>query len=345
MKTRFGLVLTIATLAVSASARGADAGPASPAPSGTGSADVSVLPTGRVPPPPKGKRPSMIPASEKVPGFFLAKPKHMGRGGGDYVVLASTAQGAKDVAQGMGFGASVGARDTCFAEAQSFGDESDDAEAAWTPTLQPNVMFNAAIDQSGRPRVLAVHSERLVQEPGVTSLEVADAWIDPVTRGVRLIGRSTLPLARVTTILGGSTVFAGRDDRTVHVILTASPNQDARHAQQQQLFAAVDGTVASSQCGYLRVGLATEKGQGRTATFVNDLQLSTLDPQGKLLPKDRPSDTARFTGAVLGAPIDRPENRFRPVHVHASVSWASRDKEALLTVASGWDARERTQPF
>jgi hypothetical protein len=339
MRARLGLAVAIATLALSATARGGDA---APAPSGTGSMNISTLPAGRVPAPPKGKRPSMIPASEKVPGFFLARPTQRGRGG-DYVVIGSTAQAAKDLAQGQGFGGGAVTPTTCFAEAQGSGDDAEDAESTWTPSLQPQVMLNASSAQGVR-RVVPVHSERLVQEAGNAFLEVADAWIDPVTRGARLIGRSTLPLARVTTILGGSIVYAGHDDRTVHVILTQAPDHDpARNGSQ--LFAAVDGNVASSQCGYLRVGLAAEKGQGRTATFVNDLQLPTLDPQGKPLPKDRAKpEPSRFSAAALGG-AERPENRFRPVHVHASVSWASRDKEPLLTVASGWDARERTQPF
>jgi hypothetical protein len=351
MKLPLTFAVALATLGVAGAALGADAAApahasgastatAASAATGTGFAELSTLPTGRLPPPPKGKRPSMIPGGERVPGFFLVRPKGFGRG--DYVALAASAQAAKEMMRG---GGGEAASNACFAEARGVGGDDEDGQGeGWSLALQPFVALSASM-QGGRPPVTPVHFERLVQEHAGAALEIADAWVDPVTRGVRLIGRSTLPLARVTTLVGGSAVWAGRDDRTVHVVFALPADRDLdRHPSQ--LFAAVDNEIASSQCSYLRVALVAEKGQGRTATFVNDLQLTTLDPHGKPAAKEpRAKSEPSSLSAILNAAGERPEARFRPVHVHASVSWASRDKEPLLTVASGWDARERTQPF
>ena len=345
MKARFlGAAVALVTLALAATALGADAAATAPAASDAGIVGVSTLAVGHVPAPPGGKRPRSIAGSERAAGFHLARPQNFGRGGGDYVVLAPTAPRARDIATGRGFGFEPGSpREACFAEEMRFGQEEDDDDKTWTPALQPQVMLNASL-QNGRPPVVAVHSERLVQEAGGAVLESADAWIDPVTRGVRLIGRSTLPLTRVATVLGGSVVYAGRDGGVVHVVFTSPPDQDASR-RGSQLFAAVDGGLASSQCGYLRVPLEADKGQGHTATFVSDVQLATLTASGKPLPADRAkAPPSHVIPSLLGGG-ERVENRFRPVHVHASVSWTSRDKEALLSVASGWDARERAQPF
>ena len=346
MKRPFASAVTMATLVVAATAFGASDAPQAPAAStDSGMIGVATLSGGRLPAPPKGKkRPTVIPASERAPGFFFAKAKN-GRRFADFTVLASSDARAKEIAEGRGFGGEAAAHEACFAEEQAnwagFGDE-EDVERTWTAALQPQIMLNTAAG-NGRPRVQAVHSERLVQEPGGgVVLESADAWVDPLTRGARLIGRSTLPLTRVATVLGGSVVYAGKDERTVHVILTAPPNPDSSR-RGTQLFAAVDGGLATSQCSYIRVPLETEKGQGRTATFVSELQLQTLTQEGKPVPEDRakvqPPRAAPFVRT------ERLEHRFRPVHVHASVSWAARDKDAVLTVASGWDARERTQAF
>ena len=339
--------LALAALLSAVTVFGADATPKATPSGDSGLIGVSTVAAGRLPGPPKGKRPTMIPGSEKAPGFFVVKPKGLGRGSGDFVMLVATVAQAKEAALGRGFGGGeTPANEFCFAEEQkNWGSDDEDEESAWAPSVQPQATFNSST-MNGRPRVEAVHQERRVQGAAGAVLESADAWIDPVTRGARLIARSTLPLTRVATILGGSVVYAGRDEHTVHVILTAPPDGDARRGTQ--VFAAVDGGIAASQCGYLRVPLANEKGQGHTATFVSNLELAPLNAQGKPVPKDlAKTSPQRLTPSLLGLPkdVDRPDNRFRPVHVHASVSWASRDKDALLSVTSGWDARERTQPF
>ena len=55
-------------------------------------------------------------------------------------------------------------------------------------------------------------------------------------------------------------------------------------------------------------------------------------------PKNRRKEPdARTVGGARPTEI-----RVRPLHVHASVTWPSREQEPLLSVSAGWDSRERT---
>ncbi len=349
MKRLASFGIAIAALLVAATAFAADAAPATAASPGTGSAAFSSLPNGRVPDPPSApKPPTSIPSSEKAPGFFLARSKNQGHRGNDYAVLAATAERAREMVQGRGFGSGQPApnNEACFTQAQQSGFREADGESTreWNPALQPFIMMAASAAQGAR--VEAVHSERLVQEPGRVALETIDAWVDPTTRGTRLIGRATLPLTRVAMVVGGGAIYAGKDGRKVHVVFVNPPPE---HGPQRDrgLFATIDGGFASSQCAHLRVSLETERGQGRTATFVTDVHLPALDAEGPPAAQDKAKAEPRAAAATpaLGKLGALPENRVRPVHVHTSVSWASRDAEPLLTVASGWDARERLERF
>ena len=297
--------------------------------SGASGAAFSTLPSGTVPLPPKAKAPSRIAGSEKVAGFVIAGRK----GGGDYVTLVPNAKVAKQINDGTRDDSSL-AGEACFTEdrpgsRRGFGDDDSDQPRAWRSDLQPALTLNASSSQGQHPSVTAIHSERIAEEGGNATLEVIDAWVDPVTRGARLIARASVPLELVSTLLGGTKVYAARESQSVHVILVTAKAH--RTAGQGGLFAIADNNVASSGCDHIRATIKTEKGQGQTASFISNVELPSLEPKDAKEPEAKP-----------GTAQARPEARIRPIHVHASVTWPSREKEALLSVSAGWDSRERT---
>jgi hypothetical protein len=326
VKAAYLLAVVTATIAIGTSAHAEDRT------TGASSAAFATLPSGTVPLPPKGKAPAAIPGGEKVPGFFIA-----GRKGGrnnDYVSVVGTAKLAKQVNDGTRDDSS-GAGDACFTEDQPQRRISaDDTEPrVWRSDLQPVLTMSTSVQRSQRPGVTAVHSERIAEEGGKTSLEIVDAWVDPVSRGVRLIARSSVPLELVSTLLGGTKVFAAKEGQNVHVVLLTPKTK--RTSGQSGLFAIVDNSVVASSCDHMRAMMKTEKGQGQTASFISNVELPSLEKEAS---EPKP-DSANLSGAAARV---RTEARVRPIHVHASVTWPSREKEPMLSVSAGWDSRERT---
>ena len=296
-----------------------------------------------MPLPPKAKAPGAIGASEKVPGFVFAVRK----GTTEYVQLVASAKLAKQLIDGTGSrGDGSTAGDACFTEDQpgsrfGFGRGGDEGEAAppsWRPNLQPALTMNTSVQRGQRPTVTAVHSERIAEELGRTTLEVVDAWVDPSTRGARVIARSSVPLELVSTMLGGSKLYAARESQSVHLVLVAS--KDRKRTNNDSLSAIADNAAFNSSCDHIRVTLKAEKGQGQTATFNSTVELPSLEPKEGAEPKPEAKPDS-FGGFRVKTPA-RAEARVRPIHVHASVTWSSREKEPLLSVSAGWDSRERT---
>lgn len=301
---------------------------------GATSATFASLPTGTVPLPPKARVPSTIPGGEKVAGFLVSARK----GQADFVTLVSSAKMAKQMNEGFREDTSL-VGEACFTEDQQGLRRGDETERAWRPDLQPMLGMSTSSRGGQRPTVTAVHSERIAEEGGKTSLEVIDAWVDPVTRGVRLIARSSVPLELVSTVLGGTKLYAARDAQSVHVILV-TPNV-RRSSGRGGLFAIADNAVFSSSCDHIRTTLKTEKGQGQTASFISNVELPPLEKDAKDRAESKPDAKDAKFGITLGAPT-RTEVRVRPIHVHASITWPSREKEPLLSVSAGWDSREQT---
>jgi hypothetical protein len=294
---------------------------------GASTATFSSLPAGTVSLPPRARTPASIPGRERVPGFVVVAEK---KGRGDYVSVVASARRAKQISDGMGFGDDTSlAGEACFTQGQDSrrGRDGGEAETSWLPNLQQLVVLSTSTQQGQHPTVEAMHSERIVEEGGHVTMETVDAWVDPLTRGVRLIGRATVPLELIASTFGGNRVFAVRDKEVVHVVLV-TPRERTRRAREA-LFAVAGGDVFNSGCDHLRVTLKAEKGQGETASFISVVELPSLvgDP-----------------GAAKGkaaAPGVVETTRVRPMHIHASASWAIRDKEPLLSVSAGWDGRER----
>jgi hypothetical protein len=305
-------------------------------------AAFSTLPTGKVPLPPKAKAPAAIGANEKVPGFLFAGRKGLRS---DYVTLVSSAKMAQQLNEGTR-GEGPRASEACFTEREQQGMRRfDETEEAWRSNLQSTMGMNASSQHGQKPVVTAIHSERVADEDGRVSLEIIDAWVDPVSRGVRLIGRSSVPLVLVSSVFDGTKVYAARDGETVHVVLV--PSRERKRSSGEGLFATVDNAIMQSSCDHIRATMKTERGQGQTASFIASVELPSLEPESKETKAEKEAREAKEAKSDPSAPFrvrPRAEQRHRPVHVQASVTWASRDKDPLLSVSAGWDSRERTTP-
>ena len=331
-----GSVVAVTLTVASNAAAEAPASPSSnsnavPAPA---AATFSGLPGGRVPAAPKGKAPAFIPARETTAGFFVEKGQ--GSRNNEFVNVLGSAPQAKARNAGRG---EHQPGDPCFTERQqSFGlsASSDDEEelSPWHQTLQPSIFMSTSTQHGNKPTVTAVHSERIAESGPNVSLEIVDAWVDPMTRGVRQIARASVPLQLVSTLLGGDRVYAARDGENVQVVLLTKEDNRSRG-----LFAINDGRILNSACGHIRASLKAERGQGSAATFVANVDLGPVEPPkdgeaAKIDPKSDPFGVLRR--ARMG------EKRVRPVHIQSSLTWSGRDKEPVLTVSAGWDAREQT---
>jgi len=338
MKSHLGkLVLALAAITVATvTVTDASADNAAAA-SGAASASFSALPTGTVPLPPKAKPPASIGANEKVPGFFMAVRK----GRSEYVQLVSNAKLAKQIADGTGSrGDTSFAGEACFTEDRPSmrGRGGDESETTWLLNLQQTLSMNSSAQRGQRAAVSAVHSERIAEDSGKVSLEVVDAWVDPVTRGVRQIAKSSVPLELVSTLFGGTKVYAAREGQNIHVVMVSSKDKK-RTTASEGLSAIADNSAFTSACEHIRAVLKTEKGQGQTASFISTIELPSTEPKE---PEVKPEAKNDLGFGVGFRPEKRAEVRVRPIHVHASVTWSSREKEPLLSVSAGWDSRERT---
>jgi hypothetical protein len=191
--------------------------------------------------------------------------------------------------------------------------------------------------------VHAVHSERFVAgTEGHASLEITDAWFDARTRGVRLLGRSTLPLLRVFVGPNGLDVYAARDGEAVQVVLHTPdrPSDDAALAEQlrarlRNMFVTLpDRNSGSADCGHLRLTLRAPAGVGQMATLQSAAFLPPVDGDSGEVPDDE-SEQAR--GSRLFQAM-----RQRPYQLTVSATTSSADKSPVVSIALGWIGRERT---
>jgi hypothetical protein len=176
-------------------------------------------------------------------------------------------------------------------------------------------------------RVNAVHVERVVDEgDDRAALEITDAWVDLKSQGARLIGRTKLPLKLVARAPGDIRVYAMRDKDSVQVVLV-EPSTTTR--TWQGIVQTGDQGTSTSGCRHARAELALERGSGETSTFVVTAELPATAADKELV-----AESASGSAGLEAV-------RTRPMHVHASASWASRDAEPVLAVSVGWAARDR----
>jgi hypothetical protein len=325
---------------------------ASPAAAGEPSAPpppvFSKLPIGTLTAPPSKGAPRSIAARETAPGFYVAASQFSGKIPAMHrfvTVLGDRAQAEalKPGARGpkpFPRGQTAESNGVCLAETpmdlrmMQMSMEDLNPRATEWHEFQEQVQAYPRNKENPRSGVVAVHSERFVEHDGSASIESVDAWVDPDTRGVRLIGKATLPLVPVATIGFGLRVFAGRDERPtgkklVQFVLIP-PKSAARAMRQTPVWATQgDGDVVHGGCGHLRVGLPVEELDGEHAVFRAEVQLPNAEKSAASAPKAKEESP-------------RPDEiRVRPLAVQVSISKTTRDKEPVVSVSYGWAGRER----
>jgi len=274
MRVVLGMAAITGTLVLAQDARGGDA------------PTFSELPVGRITTPPS-KKVYSVSAQESVPGFFLVSPPHnstlppLQR----RLSITTDARLAAALKSGNGFSPSEHITSGCLSQMQLSPFEDGEKEREWDE--------NQSLDADAYPKnadnpmsgVVAIHSERIVEQDGAVTLESVDAWVDPATRGARLISKASLPLKLVRAPAFGMKVYAGRDERpdgrrfVQFVIVRPQTSQTARTTQMWSM--RQDGAMAhASGCGHLRVALPIG-GDGDTATIITTVELPTLDANGK----------------------------------------------------------------
>jgi hypothetical protein len=308
--------LAVVTMLGSADARAATPSLAASAPP---IVPASSLPFGKVPSPPR-KKPSSIGAGERASGIFLTR---FSEEPGPTIVTGS--RNAANRIFGRALSSAEGEDDAqtiCLAEPHGQNTADDDAPRDWDSSLEPAVQLY----EGNRRVITAVHREQLVERGGEARLEITDAWVDTATRGARLVARSTVPMRLVATVLDDIRVYAARDEGRIQIVLAQPP---VREGNWLPIVQQGSHGVSRTNCAHARAALAVERGSADTATFVLDARLPTHEESS--------DDSLRG----LPAPA-----RSRPLHVHASVSWATQDKEPIVSVSFGWDAREHAEnPF
>jgi hypothetical protein len=318
----------------------------------------SDLPVGRFTVPPK-KKIDGISGHESVPGIFVVAPKHVGNLPAQhrYVSITTDAQAAAAARAGAIPDAPPAA---CVTEMHQLSfPKADDKELEWEENLSTEAHAYMRTADNPMSGVVAIHTERLVEQSGSLTLESLDAWIDPQTRGARLISKGSVPLKLVRTPAFGMKVYAGRDERpdgkrfVQFVVVRPSTSPFGKDGQMWAM--RDEGVVHSSGCGHQRIALPIEGIGGDSATVVATVVLPKLDANGNEVKEAAPSaskPTAKLRPVFFGkrAPgpdekNDEREIRTRTMHIQVSVSQTTRDKEPLVSVSSSWGGREQVERF
>ncbi len=330
-----------------------------PAPETGATPSFASLPEGHVPPLPDATVPTRVAAREKSAGFAGAP------GQGTLIYLFPGEE------QARAFAASHGKKDETLDACLVDGGNADTLGAGrsndpdvereprdWPSNFASMISFQledkpgSAVVRTKRHKrhaasaaggeVHAVRAERFVDgQDGRASLEIADAWFDVRTRGVRLIDRATLPLARLFTGPNGLEVYAARDGDAVQVVLHARDHAsddaavaDALRSRLRNLSVTLpDRNGASSDCGHARITLRAPAGGGQMATLQSQAFLPALAGAAGEVPE---GETEEARGARLVAAM-----RQRPFRLSVSTTATSADKTPVLSVALGWSGREQ----
>jgi hypothetical protein len=366
--TAWTFLLAGAVAVIAVPAAGAEPPPAAK----TGAVpSFATLPEGHVADLPSATPPRRVAANEKITGFVTAtmpseqaRQMRLARQDVAFSYLFADEEQAKAFAQSHGN--QEGKTDACLidggnAEALKslHGDADDDGPHEWQSSYSSMLSFQfettpgasgATVVRSKRRMrsspggdVHAVHSERFVAgADGHASLEITDAWFDARTRGVKLLGRSTLPLQRVFVGPNGLEVYAARDGEAVQVVLHTPdrPSDDAALAEQlrarlRNLFVTLpDRNSGNADCGHLRITLRAPAGIGQMATLQSSAFLPPVDGDSGEAPDDE-SEQAR--GSRLFQAM-----RQRPYQLTVSATASSTDRSPVVSIALGWIGRERT---
>lgn len=283
--------------------------------------------------------PKTIPASERVDGFYVEVPEHLAqmKEAPRYVQIWSSKADRDERNRGE---QRPGAP-TCFMNAYPSGS----TEINWSGSLNTTttVQNYARAGYYGSPgygAVQLVRSERVVSETAdKLGYEVALAWVDAETQGVRLVSKQTLELGLIRELPGKVRVWGLRSDDQMTFVV-----RRARHEKERFFFGplmvTVNGvqTMSSSDACPVVFSLKAEKGAAANAVVHLETLLDIQEPtnEGDGILGLRP-------GAIQ-APGMR-EAKVRPLRIGVSSTWMSNDTAPVLSVAAGWAGRERTQPI
>lgn len=285
------------------------------------------LPVGTLSAPPVGA-PARVGAQEHAEGFVVMA-------GPPTSQMAVVAGGKAKGAATAGFDFTKFPRDACYSNVtRGRGMFDENVPVQWPEDLEAPAMLQTA-NVGGVPKVQAMHAERLVITGDRAVLETRDAWVDPITRGARLVKKTDLPMVRVAALVGGVSVFATRSEGRVQFVVHAPKRGQSGGWGAGLLAERSDGESANSQqCDHLRVGLSAAKGDADSATV--QLQVVLADEASQ-------TPQALKFQAMTDAPVRIRELRVREMAVHLSSSWLSKDEAPVLSVVAGWRSRERRE--
>jgi hypothetical protein len=228
----------------------------------------SSIPRASIPAPPShAGAPSALAATEQVSGFSVEN------------------NGTANSPRVRAFVETTPARRSCLAGDVDYGTAAD-------PTLHDRT----TVAHMRLGVVTALRAERLLVEGQSASLEITDLWIDPRSRGLRIIKSERLPLGVLARGPGGADVYAYRDaSDQLWAVVPSSTNASGVDSEGERSFAA---------CGHVRLSAGQSGAQ---------VALSWNAPPAKV---DPPS-AARFPRELL---------------VTITTSRSSRDHQPVVSV-------------
>ena len=302
---------------------------------------------------PLKKEPSAIGGREKTPGIFPLKPE---RSYGNNVTAVEIVGVPESELPSEGTPERAQMR-TCFTETyhrdaetlrQQAGESLDWIEASM---LSASVTLYKKSADTPNGGISAIHTERF-EDDGAKGprLEMTDAWIDPGTRGARMITQKTMPLTLVAKSAWGVRVYASRDDATAtkKVQFVLVPD-DRNRKVSTELFGVRSGEgngMVQSACGHLRLGMPISD-EGSTARLRTTVMLEE-DPSPPKVEEETPvkpspvRSKGRSRRKLRVPPSDIRESKVRDLVTQVSISKTSRDPEPVISVSFGWDGRETT---
>jgi hypothetical protein len=312
-------------------------------------------------PPSASQQPSSIPSTESVPGFFVVAPRAFAPGTHTSsssqiasLVVVGSASSAEQIRKGIP--PSTVESNGCFAQlaphapaAPAFATPSLPQASSALPGEWSNLggHINVVTRAASVDTVIALHGERVVDDDAIVRLESTDAWFDTSTHGMRLIGKTSLPLRHLASEPGGFDVYAGRDERPDGKRLVQFVVLRRKDAPVPPHFSAPSGLVGfridgaglpstASACSHLRVPLGTAVNAADSATL---RLMATLPPLG---PGEK-SPAAPIADFGLPSTTPMKDVRTRSLDLHVGVSQMSSEREPLLAVSASWAAREQLQ--
>lgn len=332
---------------------------------------------------PHSQAPDHIPPTEKVEGFFPSAPpvdqqkRVKERGGYQYWAMYSTENEAKHYAQaGWGGPHDQDGPRTCFTTGWSHSDHLEFYQYVPPPPPKPGSKEWVAEQKRNAARgikptitkpgakptpppkpntVRGIRAERFVVGANDTAtLEMTDAWFDYTELGVREHAKSSVPFAKIASGPNGLTIYAARDDKQVTFIVTPpkapemdGPNPQALRNIASRLFAQLpnSSSTSSTECGYLRMSLATGPGTGAMASVLATAFLPVSVEDAADLPSNKTDPDADQDEEKRAADQRKRIVRTRPMMANLSISQLASEPDPLVSISFAWAGKDQQQRF